>query len=303
VLDSAAARHRLADRFVLAVRRATQNGDASGWDGINAMFEEIMLSVVFGHGQRERALSALQQRLMRQANRVIALGPSKQQAQQAADIRAALLASNPDGLVGLADLPFDNHAVQAENQVPHWMFAIRDTLAANSARALALLTSHREALERAREELDGCDLDNPEHIGRLRYIEGALQEAMRLWPTTPILARESLRRDALGDDEIAARTPIVIFNQYLHRDPDAVDDANQFKPERWAERRSDPQFNHMSNGPQVCAGKNLALFLGTAVLANLIDQGHTLKAPSLDPSMPIPATFNYFRLRFARSGT
>ena len=164
-----------------------------------------------------------------------------------------------------------------------------------------MLTGSNETLARAREEINACDLSQPSDIARLTYVEGSLQEAMRLWPTTPMLARESLRRDALGDDEIAPGTQVVMFNQALHRDPDTVGDADRFDPERWRGNRVDPGFNHMSNGPQDCAGRNLALFIGTAVLANLVEQGYRLATPGLDVSGPMPATLNHFRLRFVRS--
>ena len=131
--------------------------------------------------------------------------------------------------------------------------------------------------------------------------EGSLQEAMRLWPTTPVLARASLRRDRLGDDEIPAGSQVVVFTQYLHRDTSRVPDADRFNPERWHSGRDNPQFNHLSNGKQICAGKNLALFLGTAALARLVSRGYVLESPGIDLEQPIPPAFNYFRLRFDRA--
>ena len=42
---------------------------------------------------------------------------------------------------------------------------------------------------RVREDMIGADLADPRAIDGIRYLEGCLQEAMRLWPTTPLLAR------------------------------------------------------------------------------------------------------------------
>jgi cytochrome P450 len=260
-----------------------------------------MLSVVFGESQQHMSLSALHRRLMHKANRVFGLRASKGQLRMAAELRSALLARRDNCLVGDVELPFDNHGLQAENQVPHWMFAIRDTLAVNCARALALITAHESFLEKARQELSENDLSKAGDIAKLKYIEGGLQEAMRLWPTTPVLARENLRRDRLGDDEIASGSQVVTFTQYLHRDRNETPDADRFSPERWYAGRINPQFNHMSNGKQGCAGRNLALFLGTAALANLISRGYVLDSPKFDPRQSVPATFNYFRLCFTQT--
>lgn len=300
-LDNANVQHRHGDQFAAAVEKAIEGCDAARFQGIAAAFEDIMLSVVFGDSQSFRDLSAMQQKLMFKANRVFALRPSKRQARVAGEIRQALAVPRSNCLVGDVTVPFDNHGLQAENQVPHWMFAIRDTLAVNCARALALITSSKDSLDKARDELGEHDLLKAGDIAKLKYIEGSLQEAMRLWPTTPVLARASLRRDRLGDDEIASGSQVVMFTQYLHRDTTRTPDAERFNPERWYTRRSDAQFNHLSNGKQVCAGRNLALFLGTAALAQLISRGYVLVSPGIDLLRPIPATYNYFRLRFNRS--
>jgi len=300
-LDSGKVQHRHGNHFAAAVARTVLDANAIQFKGIAALFDEIMLSVVFAEIQDNLALSASQKRLMHQANRVFWLRASKDQARSAEQIRQALLARPRDCLVGDVELPFDNHGLQAENQVPHWMFAIRDTLAVNCARALALITSNSDSLARARAEIAEHDLTKAKNVSKLSYIEGSLQEAMRLWPTTPVLARESIRRDALGGDEIPSGSQIVMFTQYLHRDVSRTPDAGRFNPDRWSGNRINPQFNHMSGGKQGCAGRNLALFLGTAALANLVSRGYVLEAPGLDVTQPIPATFNYFRLRFKLS--
>jgi len=300
-LDSANAQHRHGDAFAAAIERAVQRCDATRFQGIADAFEEIMLAVVFGDEHRYRTLSASQKRLMFKANRIVALGPSTIQTHLAGKIRAALTEPRDSCLVGDVTVPFDNHGLQAENQVPHWMFAIRDTLAVNCARALALVTSDKDSLDKARAELAEHDLSKATEIVKLKYIEGSLQEAMRLWPTTPVLARASLRRDMIGDDAIAPGSQIVTFTQYLHRDTTRTPDADRFRPERWYSGRSNPQFNHLSNGKQICAGKNLALLIGTAALAQLISRGYVLESPGIDLQQPIAATFNYFRLRFTHS--
>ena len=55
----------------------------------------------------------------------------------------------------------------------------------------------------------------------------------------------------------------------------------------------------MSNGPQVCAGKGLALFIAAGVIATLLEQGdYRLVKPTLDPKRPLPYMYNNYDLVF-----
>jgi len=102
------------------------------------------------------------------------------------------------------------------------MFAMGDTLAINTARALALICAHLPAEERVGEELAQADLASPEGSISCRYLEGCVQEAMRLWPTTPILVRETVKEDVLGGATIPAGTQVIIINSFNHRDRETV---------------------------------------------------------------------------------
>ena len=124
---------------------------------------------------------------------------------------------------------------------------------------------------------------------------------MRLWPTTPLLIRELIKPDTLHGEVVPGGTQVLIFNNFHHRDTDTYPDADRFRPEMWAGSPTLYQFNHFSNGRQVCAGKNLALFLAKAVLATLLD-GHRYRLvhPTLQPDQPLPQMYNYFKIQFDR---
>ena len=60
-------------------------------------------------------------------------------------------------------------------------------------------------------------------------------------------------------------------------------------------------FNHLSSGPQVCAGIDLLLFIGKAVISTVLSRGrYVLQEPALDPAQPMPYAFNYFDVRLGR---
>jgi cytochrome P450 len=181
------------------------------------------------------------------------------------------------------------------------MFAMRETLAINTARALALIVSHPEKERRVRDELVWSDHLTPQAVQRLKYVEGCIQEAMRLWPTTPFIAREVVTQDVLNGETVSPGMQVLILNTFNHRDRESSPDADAFCPEQWLEGPPDLPFNHLSSGTQVCAGKDLALFISKSVLATLLHKGkYALERPHLNPRKPVPSMYNHFRLVFRR---
>jgi cytochrome P450 len=63
-------------------------------------------------------------------------------------------------------------------------------------------------------------------------------------------------------------------------------------------------MNVFSRGGAQCAGRNLALLLGTASLAELLRQREfELVRPKLAPDRPLPYGINPLRVRFTVRGT
>jgi predicted ester cyclase len=277
-------------------------GDHLEWSDFDDLFERITLQIIFGRRARnDRTLTRTLQKLMRESNRGFALRKSKHFDAFYGMIRGYLADPEENSLVALSARGLGDSALKVENQIPHWMFAMWETLATNCARALALIVEHPEAEARARAEMARADLSTPDGIHSLKYLEGCLQEAMRLWPTTPMLARETVYQTALGGESIPPGTQVLILNNFNHRDRQRLAFADSFSPELWLDGREDYRFNHLSNGPQVCAGKELVFFIGKAVLATLLSNDrYLLLQPALDTTKPLPYTYNYFRIVFAR---
>jgi cytochrome P450 len=155
---------------------------------------------------------------------------------------------------------------------------------------------------RARAELsEAGDLSDPEAVDGLRLLGGCLQEAMRLWPTTPLLARETTCPVTLAGTPLDEGTQVMIMNTFNHRDAEQIPDAHRARPERWmdgAER--DPRFNHLSGGSQYCPGVPLVLLLGKAVLARVLERlTLELRAPALDTSGDLPHMLDFFAIELA----
>ena len=192
-----------------------------------------------------------------------------------------------------------------EHQVPQWLFAF-DAANWASYRALALLASHPERRTTAVQEIAGRDLRTPQN---LPFLRATVLESLRLWPTTPAVLRESLRRTQWEDGPMPGNTNILIYAPFFHRDDEYVEAAHRFEPEHWAHERTskDWPFIPFSAGPAICPGRNLVLHTTSALLGRLLQEWElTLTDDRLNPSLPLPGTLDMFTLRFAvraREGT
>jgi cytochrome P450 len=238
-------------------------GDDLRWEQWERLFDHITLRVIFGNSARgDQELTDLLEKLMREANRIAGLKTTDDYYEFYGHIDKHLANPDPYSLVAMvADAPHTDRTRIAQ-QIPHWIFAMRDTLGANTYRALAL------AVE-----------------GGHTYFPGVLHEAMRLWPTTPLLARE----------KVSDGSQVMILNVFNHRDP-RQPDSNQVKPERWKDGQRNYRFNHLSNGSQDCPGGPLVLFIGSAVLERMLSEYKLrYQGPSLDP---VPEMLDFFQIRF-----
>jgi cytochrome P450 len=314
VLDTAKPTHRLADRFVAvaeeegAVLLAQVGGAGAGelrWDAFHPAFQRITRRVVLGDAARDdEELTDLLATLMDEAN-----GLPKERSASFEPFMAKLWGyvevAEAGSLVGLLGEAPSDEETRVERQLTHWLFAMGDTLPANAFRALALIASHprqRAAVEAELAATGGKAALDAGAVASLAYLEAGLEEAMRLWPTTPVLSRETLEETEWGSAAVPAGTQVLISNTFNHRDPERHVFADRLAPEEWTEGAAaeDWSFNHFSHGPQGCPGAGLALLIGKAVLAGMLRQRRLrLLEPKLESDRPLPHMLDFFRLRFA----
>ena len=304
VLASDQRLHPSAEQFLRAIDQATELLTANAGQYLtlghfDRLFKRITLEIIFGHEARDdTALAERLTAMMRESNRVFFLGKSREFDRFYERIQHYLATAPAGSLAAMCKHAPSTALTKVENQIPHWMFAMMETLATNTMRALALIVSDASVEQRVREEIREHGAQTPEGVDKLDLLEGCVQEAMRLWPTTPMLMRQTLQRVVLGGNSIASGTQVVIPNGFAHRDWETNPDAGNFRPDFWLNKRSDYRFNHLSNGTQACAGKSLALFVAKAVLANLLVRGrYILKRPKLNARKALPFQFDDFRAR------
>jgi cytochrome P450 len=257
VLETDSQKARILDVVSDEVQRM-RIGPQLEWRDWERLFDHITLRVIFGNSARnDQDLTDLLEKLMQGANRIVGK-PGDDYYEFYGRIDKYLANPDPYSLVArIADAP-QTDTTRVAQQIPHWMFATRDTLGANAYRALALA-------------VDGGYDD----------LAGVLSEALRLWPTTPLIARENVEDGS----------QVMVLNVFNHRDPKEPD-LGEVKPGREHSYR----FNHLSNGTQDCPGGPLVMLIGTAVLERMLSQ-YKLRyvGPKLNPP---PEMLDFFSIRF-----
>jgi hypothetical protein len=310
VLDTSAPLHHLAGPMVTVVREEADallaevaSGDGVlDWSRFVASWFRIARRVTLGDAARDDTVLTDQlARLRGQANWLV--GPVRPAPRDAflGRLRAHLERAEPGSLAAVAASSPATPRTAAVEQVPQWLFAF-DAAGISCFRALALLSTHPRELAAVRGELADRDLDTP---AMLQTLRAALLEAVRLWPTTPAILRETTTATELGGRTLPSDTLVAIIAPLFHRDRERYSWADDFTPRLWAGEAgaASPRaaLVPFSEGPAVCAGQNLVLFLTSTLLAALL-RDHEVRVtsrPPIRPGRPLPGTLDPFYLRFS----
>ncbi|MGV9360792.1 cytochrome P450 [Amycolatopsis sp. NPDC003731] len=299
VLEPGRPLHELAAPFARATAEEAavlRTSETLDWNTFNVAWWRLVRRIVLGSQARDdTTLTDQLERLRLDANWAY-LHPKRKQlhAQFRARLVAHLGRAEPGSLAAvIAETGEDT----APDQVAHWLFAF-DAAGMATYRTLALLASHPAALDRARTDLDGVDLAEP---NQLSYLRACVLDAVRLWPTTPMILRETTEETTWGP----AGTTVLIFTPFFHRDPD-LPYADRFDPDLWLDGRAaeNPALVPFSAGPAVCPGRDLVQFCASTMLANLL-RDHRYEQASgtvLSPDRPLPATLDNFHLKLRQLG-
>ena len=112
-------------------------------------------------------------------------------------------------------------------------------------------------------------------VPKLKYTEKVLMEAMRLYPPSWAIGRQTVSNYILNDKYTIPAGSVVILSQYLaHHDSRYFQDPERFYPERWTKefRVSIPRFSYFpfGGGPRSCIGEPLAWMEGIIILATVL---------------------------------
>lgn len=165
-----------------------------------------------------------------------------------------------------------------------------ETTAGVMAWALYLLASHPECAAKWQEEVDRVlEGRRPQwdDLPKLCYITQVLKETMRLYPPGYTLARQCVREDRIAGYKIPKSATILISVYGMHRDPVWGPDAEEFRPERFAQKATVPRAAYMpfATGKHVCVGNDFTMTEMITTLAVLGQRYRLIRADN-EPVKP-----------------
>lgn len=188
--------------------------------------------------------------------------------QKMAQLRGLLAKAREDKKPPTTMLAFMAHQTTWSEQeildeVGAFILAGHETTANTLTFALHLLSQNPEVQQRCRDEIRSTLLGGDiqyEHIAQLVYVRAVFYEALRLYPTVPLISREAARPTFLGGYYIRPGTMIVTCQLALGRDPTLFTDALSIRRERWLEGGSEPftVVRNFGGGRRQCIGKRFA---------------------------------------------
>lgn len=111
-------------------------------------------------------------------------------------------------------------------------------------------------------------------LPRLPYTEMVVKETLRLYPPAWQTSRMATEDLEIGGVKIKKGTMVFVSPYMMHRDPRWWNDAETFRPERFAAGAEEklPRYAYFpfGGGPRVCLGNTFALMESRLILATLL---------------------------------
>lgn len=156
------------------------------------------------------------------------------------------------------------------------LIAGHDTTALALSWALAEIVPRAEVMARVRDELREVAGGLPptaDQLPKLEYLDGAIREALRLRPVVPFVVRLTKRPFTAGGREYPPGVVLCPCAYLVHRRADLFPEPEQFRPERYGERKYGPhEWFPFGGGQRVCLGMPFALYEMKVVLATLFSR-------------------------------
>lgn len=295
-LDSHQPVHHHGHRFVEVVREEFDGLQATlGWDDFRAVWSRVVRRVVLGDSARDDVdVTERLDRLRADANWA-QFGPNRDEVRSRflAEITQYVEKAERGSLVAMLDRRPE--ALDPAGQVPHWLFAF-DAAGIALWRLFAVLGTHPEQLEPI-----VAEALHPEASPLLAHAGAAVQESLRLWPTTLVVLRQAHEPTLWRDRVAPAGTEFAIISSVFHRDDEELDFAHRFEPGAWLDGRSDGPWPIIpfSDGAAVCPGRNVVLLTTSTAVSHVATKYDLDVDPTTRAKLtgPMPTTFNHADIR------
>ncbi|XP_008796515.2 cytochrome P450 86B1-like [Phoenix dactylifera] len=140
-----------------------------------------------------------------------------------------------------------------------------------------------------------------EEVKRMEYLQAALTEALRLYPSVPVDHKEVIEDEVFPDGTVLKKGTKVVYAIYSMGRMESIwgKDCRDYKPERWLKdgrfmSESAYKFTAFNGGPRLCLGKDFAYYQMKFVAASILYRYH-VKVVESHPVVPKLALTMYMR--------
>lgn len=155
---------------------------------------------------------------------------------------------------------------QLRDEAVTLFFAGFETTARSLTWGWYLLSRAEEVTRQLETESDnvlGGRLPEVDDLFKLDYTRMVVDEVLRLYPPTAVVARQPIEDDEIGGYFIPAGSMITPVPYIVHRHPDFWPDPERFDPDRFlpeaVEARPKYAYVPFASGQRICLGNNFAL--------------------------------------------
>ncbi|MBL9051424.1 MAG: cytochrome P450 [Tabrizicola sp.] len=223
-----------------------------------------------------------------------AMRATKRLADQAIEARRTEGAKTPPDLLDLLMAGSDPESgrqmttAELRDNLLTFIVAGHETTALTLAWALYLCAFDQDVQTAAREEAAlvlGSRVATVEDLPALPRVRQIVDEALRLYPPAAFLSRTAMAPDTLCGREVRPGDTVILPIYALHRHRLLWEDADAFRPERFADPKAVPRFHYLpfGDGPRICIGASFALQEAVIVLATLLARFRFTPVPGRDP--------------------
>lgn len=149
-----------------------------------------------------------------------------------------------------------------------------ETTATSLTWLLFLLGQNSEWQRELRQEIQrvvGSGAVRFENLNQMPLLKATVDEALRLYPSAPIILRRVLKEFDLPDGRKLSKDAHLAMSLYaLHRRPDYWDNPDEFNPRRWLEETPKRAYLPFGYGLHKCVGMGMSLMQIGVILTEIL---------------------------------
>lgn len=198
-----------------------------------------------------------------------------------------------DIIIEHADFDKNEDAVKnLRSEIIVYIGAGNETAAVGLGWAIYLLSTHPEALQKMRNEVNAVtkgERVQPKHITELTYTDMVIKETLRLYSPSHSIVRDAISDDYINDIKIPKGSTVFVSSYALHRNPYYWYKPNDFIPERFATEPEKYTYIPFGAGKHTCIGRYLATPFMIMMLAEFVMR-FDFELVNKEPVVPISAS-------------